>query len=195
MRRQRSAAALTRDRRGVSAVEFGLIATPLCLVLLALIDLGFRQYMASMLQGTLDQAARRVTVGAVTPASISTFVTGRMRLILPGATVTVTPRSYDDFSTVGKPEPITTDTAPIGTYNAGDCFLDQNGNGNWDSDSGQSGNGSSDDIVYYTATARFPSVMPLGRFLGWSATETVTATMMARNQPYATQAQPIIICK
>jgi len=64
----------------------------------------------------------------------------------------------------------------------------------WNSDGGQSGNGGGDDIVYYTATVSYPALMPLRKLLGWSATETVTATMMMRNQPYAAQPQPATIC-
>lgn len=185
---------LARDRRGVAAVEFALVSVPLIVMLLALVDLGFRSYIASQLQGTLDQAARRVTIGGVSTTTVKTFVTERIRRILPGADVDVVPKSYDDFSDVGKPEPITTDTAPYGTYNAGDCFLDLNSNGRWDSDGGTSGNGTGDDIVYYVATVRYPALMPLRNFLGWSATERVSATMMMRNQPYAGQPQPTTVC-
>jgi Flp pilus assembly protein TadG len=185
---------LVRDRRGAAAVEFALVTVPLIVMLLGLVDLGFRSYIASQLQGTMDQAARKVTIGGVSTTTISSFVSDRIRRILPGATVTVTPKSYDDFSDVGKPEPITTDTAPLGVYNQGDCFTDLNGNGVWDSDGGQSGNGGGDDIVYYTATVSYPALMPMRKLLGWSAIETVTATMMMRNQPYAAQPQPATVC-
>lgn len=185
---------LVRDSRGAAAVEFGLVTVPLIIMLLALVDLGFRSYISSQLQGTMDQAARKVTIGGVSTTTVTNFVSDRIRRILPGATVVVVPKSYDDFSDVEKPEPITTDTAPIGTYNPGDCFTDLNGNGVWNSDGGQSGNGGGDDIVYYTATVSYPALMPLRKLLGWSATETVTATMMMRNQPYAAQPQPATIC-
>lgn len=185
---------LVRDSRGAAAVEFGLVTVPLIIMLLALVDLGFRSYISSQLQGTMDQAARKVTIGGVSTTTVTNFVSDRIRRILPGATVVVVPKSYDDFSDVEKPEPITTDTAPIGTYNPGDCFTDLNGNGVWNSDGGQSGNGGGDDIVYYTATVSYPALMPLRKLLGWSATETITATMMMRNQPYAAQPQPATIC-
>ncbi|MDO6414678.1 pilus assembly protein [Sphingomonas sp. BIUV-7] len=185
---------LAGDRTGLAAVEFGLVCVPVIIMLLTLVDLGFRSYIAAQLQGTMDQAARRVTIGGVSTSTVTTFVSDRVHRILPGASVNVVPKSYDDFSDVGKPEPITTDTAPLGTYNAGDCFLDLNGNGAWDSDGGQTGNGTGDDIVYYVATVTYPALMPLRRFLGWSNTETVTATMMMRNQPYSGQAQPVTIC-
>jgi len=161
---------------------------------LGLIDLGFRQYMASMLQGAMDQAARQVTIGGASTSTISTFVNNRMKLVLPSSQVQVTPKSYYDFSNVGKPEPITTDTAPLGVFNTGDCFQDLNGNNVWDSDAGASGFGGGDDIVYYTATATYPALVPVGKLFGWSTNETVTATMMMRNQPYAAQRQPLIKC-
>lgn len=186
--------ALRRDRRGNTIVEFGLCCVPFTILLLGLGDLGFRQYISSMVQGSMDQAARQVTVGGVTPATITSFVTGNIRTVLPGATVAVVSKSYQDFSSVGKPEPITTDTAPIGTYNTGDCFTDLNGNKAWDSDASKSGNGSGDDIVYYTATVTYPALFPMNRLLGWPATETVRATTMMRNQPYAAQVTPATIC-
>ncbi|WP_294392320.1 TadE/TadG family type IV pilus assembly protein [uncultured Sphingomonas sp.] len=185
---------LLRDRRGATVVEFALIAAPLIMTIMALTDLAFRAFMGVQLQGAMDQAARQVTVGGVTTQTVTTFVQGRMRTLLSSADVKVKPMSYDDFSTVGKPEPITTDTAPLGTYNKGDCFLDLNNNKQWDADGGAGGNGGGDDIIYYTATVSYPALMPLGRFLGFPDLTTITATMMMRNQPYEAQAQPVTVC-
>ncbi|MES3154207.1 TadE/TadG family type IV pilus assembly protein [Sphingomonas faeni] len=186
---------IRQDRRGATIVEFAIVLMPLTIMMMALFDLGFREYMSIQLADALDQSARQVTVGTVTTvATIKTSVTTRMRTILPGATVNVISISYDAFSKVGKPEPITTDTVPIGAYNKGDCFEDENGNGVWDADSGLNGTGGSDDIVYYTATVTYPEIVPMRRLIGWSATETVTGTAMMKNQPYASQADPAVIC-
>lgn len=186
---------LRQDVRGATLVEFAIVAMPLIVMMMAMFDLGFREYISIQLAGALDQSARQVTVGtATTVATVKASVTAQIRTILPGATVTVVPSSYNAFSKVGKPEPITTDTAPTGVYNKGDCFEDVNGNGVWDADSGLSGTGGSDDIVYYTATVTYPEIVPMRRLLGWSATETVTGTAMMKNQPYASQADPAVIC-
>ncbi|TCM01179.1 TadE/TadG family type IV pilus assembly protein [Sphingomonas sp. PP-CC-3G-468] len=184
-----------QDVRGATLVEFAIVAMPLIVMMMAMFDLGFREYISIQLAGALDQSARQVTVGTATnAAAIKASVTTQIRTILPGATVNVIPSSYDAFSKVGKPEPITTDTAPIGVYNKGDCFEDENGNGVWDSDSGLNGTGGSDDIVYYTAIVTYPEIVPMRRLLGWPATETVTGTAMMKNQPYASQADPAVIC-
>jgi len=184
-----------QDVRGATLVEFAIVAMPLIVMMMAMFDLGFREYISIQLAGALDRSARQVTVGTATnAAAIKASVTTQIKTILPGATVNVIPSSYDAFSKVGKPEPITTDTAPIGLYNKGDCFEDENGNGVWDSDSGLNGTGGSDDIVYYTAIVTYPEIVPMRRLLGWSATETVTGTAMMKNQPYASQADPAVIC-
>ncbi len=193
--RRRTLKDIRTDERGATLVEFAIVSLPLIVMIMAMFDLGFREYIGIQLAGALDQSARQVTVGtSTTVASIKANVTTQIRTILPGATVTVVPSSYDAFSAVGKPEPITTDTAPLGVYNQGDCFQDLNGNGVWDSDAGLSGTGGSDDIVYYTATVTYPEIVPMRKLLGWSATETVTGTTMMKNQPYASQADPAVVC-
>lgn len=186
---------LRSEQRGATLVEFALVATPMIVMMMGMFDLGFREYVTIQLQAALDQSARQVTIGTTTTlATITASVTTQVRTILPGATVAVVASSYDTFSYVGKPEPITTDTAPVGSYNTGDCFTDLNGNGAWDSDSGLSGTGGSDDIVYYTATVTYPQLLPMKQLLGWSATETVKSTTMMKNQPYASQADPATVC-
>jgi Flp pilus assembly protein TadG len=186
---------LLGEARGATIVEFAIITIPLTMMMCGLFDLGYRQYVAVQLQDALDQAARQVTVGTgTTTAKINQIVTAKIRPVANNATVTVAPVSYDSFAHVGKPEPITTDTAPLGKYNAGDCFLDINGNGVWDADAGETGTGGSDDIVVYTATVTYPAIMPMYGLLGWSKTETVSSTTMMKNQPYASQPEPATIC-
>lgn len=187
---------LRGEQRGATLVEFAIVSMPMFVMMIAMFDLGFREYISIQVQAALDQAARQVTVGTTTTVTaIGSSVTAQVKTILPSATVTVVPSSYGTFSSVGKPEPITTDTAPLGSYNAGDCFTDLNGNGSWDADSGLSGTGGSDDVVYYTATVTYPQILPIKQMLGWSATETVTSTTLMKNQPYASQHDPATVCK
>lgn len=186
---------LRGDRRGATIVEFAIITIPLTVMMCGLFDLGYRQYLAVQVQDALDQAARKVTVGSgTTAAQLTAIVKDKVMPIANNATVSVVPTSYAKFKQVAKPEPITTDTAPVGSYNAGDCFTDINGNGAWDADAGKSGTGGSDDVVLYTATVTVPQIMPMSGLLGWSTTETLTATTMLKNQPYASQPEPATIC-
>jgi hypothetical protein len=184
---------IRRDDRGVSVVEFGLLAPVLCMMLLGMIDLGQRMYAMSVLQGTLFRAARKATVGDMTSAQIDTFVNTELKEFKKNATVTITKKSYSEFTGVKQLEKITSDTAPVGTYNAGtsalapgDCYEDTNNSWKRD-DMGVTGLGQSDEIVYYQVTIAYPRVVPLYKFLGFSNNETVTANTVLRNQPYGAQ--------
>lgn len=186
MIRLRSLRALGGDRRGATLVEFAFILPALCVLLLAIFSLGYRSYAASILQGAIQEGARMATVGGVTQAQIDARVRYRLSNFAGSrSTITITTSSYYDFANVSMPERITSDTTPIGTYNVGDCYEDANGNGTFDLDRGRSGLGGADDIVRYQVTMTYPQIVPVGRFLGWSDSETITASTALRNQPYA----------
>jgi Flp pilus assembly protein TadG len=181
-------------REGATIVEFALVATPFIILVMGLLDLGFREYTNVMLQGALNEAARQVTVGGVTNATITTFVQGRMATIVPQGNVVITPSSYADFTGIQTMEPLTTDVNGNGALDPGDCYTDYNRDGTRDTNNGISGTGGSDDIVYYTATLTYPSFVPVQRLFGFSTSETVTATTMLKNQPYASQGTPPTVC-
>lgn len=183
-----------RDARGVTLVEFALIAPSLCMTLLAFTDFGYRSYVDSVLQGALLQAARSATVGDKTGAQIDQQVNDSLKAFSSGATVTIVKKSYEDFSGVKKPEKITEDTAPIGTYNKGDCFEDANGNGTYDLDQGKGGLGGAEDIVDYEVSITFPRLVPMGGFLGLDNTQTISGSTVLRNQPYAARSSSAIVC-
>jgi len=155
------------------------------LLLLGLFDLGYRSYASSVLQGALHDAARMATVGGYSMDQIDTRVKTRLSNFAARSTVTTAAASYYEFSGVSQPEKIVSDTVPLNTYNAGDCFEDVNGNNAYDTDRGRSGTGNADDIVRYSVTISFPRVFPLGILLGWSSTQTLSANTVLRNQPYA----------
>jgi Flp pilus assembly protein TadG len=187
-----------RDRRsiladtgGATIVEFAFVAPILVMTLLGLFDLGYKSYVASNLQGALHEAARMGTVGDKTTAQIDTHIQNRLREFSRGATITITHKSYLDFSGVQVPETITNDTVPIGSYNVGDCYQDANANGVYDTDRGRSGMGSSEDVLHYSITMSYPRLFPLTRLMGLSSTDTVTSSTVFRNQPYGSRSTAV----
>jgi Flp pilus assembly protein TadG len=187
--------ALRRDTSGATIVEFALILPVLCMMLLGTLDLGYRSYVASVVQGALHDAARMATVGGVSTAQIQTYVTNKLQAFSRNATITTTTRSYSDYSGVKVAETITQDTAPFGTYNPGDCFQDANGNGSYDTDRGRSGTGGSEDVVYFEVTMTYPHIMPVGKLFGWSGNVTTTQNTVLRNQPYAARSNSVaVVC-
>ena len=177
--------ALRSDTRGATIVEFALVVPVLSVLLLGTLDLGYRSYVTSVVQGALHEAARMATVGGVSTATIETHVQNRLRDFSRNATIATTTRSYTEFSGVAVPETITQDTAPTGTYNSGDCFQDANGNGTYDLDRGRSGMGGAEDVVFFEVTMTYPHIVPVGRLLGWTNNVTVRQNTVLRNQPFA----------
>jgi Flp pilus assembly protein TadG len=181
--------------RGATLMEFGLVAPPLLLTIMGIADLGYQSYLRAVTAGVLDKAARAASVGTLNSAQIDSYIQTQMEVInAKNGTTSVTKKSYYDFSRVGQPEKITSDTAPLGTYNSGDCYEDANGNGVFDASGGSEGLGGADDIVYYQVTVSMPRLFPLAKMLGWSATQTATASTVIRNQPWANQATPTVRC-
>lgn len=182
------------DVRGATIVELGFVMLPFTVVLLVIIDFGYRMYLGSVVEGTLHRAARRATVGSLTSSQVDDYVRSQLTAFSRHANISIVKRSYYEFSNVGKPEKITQDTAPFDSYNVGDCYEDMNGNGTYDTTAGTNGVGGSDDVIYYEVTADFPRLVPLDKFLGWNKMESVRANTVLRNQPFASQTIPNVKC-
>jgi len=187
--------ALAADAKGATLVEFGFVALPLSLVIMGIADMGYQSYLNAVTKGVLDRAARAASVGAMTSTQLDSFVDQEMGAIVSKqASITKVKKSYYNFSRIGKPEKILTDTAPIGTYNSGDCFEDINSNGTYDTDTGATGLGGADDVVYYQVTVSMPRLFPMAKLLGWPANQAASASAIIRNQPWANQTSPPKVC-
>jgi Flp pilus assembly pilin Flp len=187
--------ALRRDSGGATIVEFALILPVMCGLLVGVVDLGYRSYVSSIVQGALHEAARMGTVGGISNDTIAAHVRTRLRNFSRDATVTVTTRSYAEFSGVRTPETITQDTVPLGQYNPGDCYQDFNGNGQYDLDRGRTGMGNAEDVVYFEVQMVYPRIVPVGNFFGWSDNVTINQNTVLRNQPFAARNSGVsILC-
>ena len=88
------------------------------------------------------------------------------------------------------PERITSDSAPVGQYNTGDCYEDYNNNQRYDVDRGRSGLGQADDIVRYEVIISDPRMFPVAGCFGWRNTDTITDNTVLRSQPFAGRSTP-----
>jgi Flp pilus assembly protein TadG len=189
---------LARDESGVTIVEFGIVAPVMLLMLMGFFDLAHTEYARSVLQGAMQMAARNSTLetGLTSQSSIDAYVENQVKSVVgTNATFTVSRLSYADFTNVGKAEPYT-DTNNNGHYDQGECFEDDNGNGQWDSDMGKTGQGGADDAVLYTMTVSYHRMFPMATMLGWPANQTIASTTVLRNQPYGAQdtSTPPTVC-
>lgn len=180
---------LVRDRRGVTAVEFALLATPLLWMICGTIEIGHTMFARAALEGAVVEAARTATASlesseTARDAAMRQSITDMMGQFrtAPGTAVTITTTVYRDFASV-TPENFT-DKNGNGSWDAGEDFIDRNGNGKWDPAIPVAGTmGGPGDVVAYTAT--FPKQMLFGSLTTWfgvGSSTTLSATTVVRNE-------------
>ncbi len=193
---------IRNDERGAAMMEFALIAPVLCLMIMGLFDLGHQMYVKALLQGAVQKAGRDSTLqtGPTSTAAIDQKVSDMVLKAIPGATLTFTRVNYSNFANIGTPEPFV-DSNNNGARNAGECYQDINANGVWDNNSAQAGEGNASEAAVYTATVSYPRLFPLASLMAMfpgngtqSTAATATSSTVLRNQPYAGQTNPAIIC-
>lgn len=199
-RRHRAHRSVIRDQRGVTIVEFAIIAPVLCLLLLAAFDVAHTLYMRSALQGVVQKVGRDSTLESGTATEQQVILDQRVekqvRAIANNASIAFNRRFYRTFTQAAeaRPEPFT-DTDHNGVCNGGEPFEDYNRNNRWDADGGDEGQGGAKDATLYTVTITYPRFFPVYTLIGGSNQTRIVATTVLRNQPYGDQAsygQPIL---
>jgi len=179
---------LKTDRRGVTAVEFGLIAPTFIMMLLGVFDLGYTVYARAILEGAVQKAGRdsSLETGPNSLAVIDQRIRSFVGPLGYNAEFTFDRQNYRDFADVNRAEQ---DDNGNGVLEEGECFIDENNNGTFDQDVGKDGVGGARDVVLYTVHMQYPQRFPLWKFIGGSQTATLTASTVLRNQPYGDQAE------
>jgi hypothetical protein len=180
---------LVRGRRGVSAVEFALIA-PVCMTLVCVfIDLSMVMFITNVMEGGLREASRYAITGYLEPGKtreqkIAEIVKDHSYGFIKQEDITIVYKVYPSFGDVGKPEPFV-DQNGNGQHDSGEPFTDINNNGQWDADMGKAGVGGPGDIVAYTVSYKWTLWTPLAAQL-WpnNGTVTLSAIVAVRNEPY-----------
>jgi hypothetical protein len=188
----RLARRLRFDQRGVTLIEFAVVAPVMLIAIMGIMDLGHRSYAVALLQGSVQKAARDsgLETGNESASDIDARVKGYMKLVLPDDTdYNFVRTSYTTFSDVSQPEDFT-DLNDDGFCNNGEVFEDANGNDVWDEDRGLQGQGGARDAVLYTATVSYPRLFPLAGLAGMPEETTISASTVMRNQPFGEQSVP-----
>lgn len=179
---------LLRDERGAYMIEFAMVMPTFLLLMMGAFDIGMQMYAKAVLSGAVEQAARLNTLetNANSQLAVDQAVRDQVGRVARYGTLSFSRLNYQDFSGVGKPEEFT-DTNGNGIRNAGECFQDANGNGTWDSDRGETGQGGANDVVLYKVSLSFARLFPLWKMLGEPQNKTITISTTLRNQPYTNQ--------
>ena len=196
-RRRRGAKALPRDERGTTILEFGLIAPTLCVMLLGALDYSHTLYMQSVLQGSIQKAARdgslQQSAGTDDAARLvtDTWVRKQLHSLNKSGEVTISRRFYRTFTDAAAQAAETfTDTDHDGICNHGEPFDDRNSNGVRDTDGADSvENASARDNVVLTVSVDYPRMFPIDKLIGGNGTTKLTARTVLANQPFGVQQQ------
>lgn len=177
------------DDDGAAAVEFAIVFPVAVLFLLVIVEVMMMLWVDAAMESAVRMASRFGMTGYA-PGGVSreerilAIVTDRTMGFVNPSTATVTTRIYDSFDKIGVSEPYD-DIAPAnGRYDAGEAFVDINGNGAWDRDLGRPGIGGPGEIVVYTATYRLPFFTPLQAFIGGANGTLLQASAVIRNEPF-----------
>lgn len=179
---------MLRDQRGVSIIEFALVAPVLLLLLMGVFDIGHTLYVRAVLEGEMQRAGRGSALETATLArqtALDTQVrTQVLRIAGQGGTVLFTRKAYLSYQAAQAKEEPFIDANNDHICNNGESFDDWNGNDLRDLDGARNNQGTARDAVAYTAQVTYPRLFPLAHMLGWSSDSVVTATTILRNQPF-----------
>lgn len=186
---------LCGDTRGVTVIEFAIVAPVLGVLMLGAFDTAHSLYMRAVLQGVVQKTARDSAlesgVGTTQQAAIDNKVKAQVSAIANNATIDITRRYYRTFAKAAAQTaeafPTANDTNRNGVCDNNEVFTDDNGNGVRDLDGGNDGQGGAKDRTLYTVTVSYPRFFPLYRVIGGSSTTKITASTVLANQPYGDQ--------
>ena len=191
---------LKRSRKGSAAVEFA-IGFPIIIVALAGgVEVGYGLFANAALEGAVREASRRNIACNPSEDEVLAAIMDQMVNFPSDTPPVITTRVYENFGDINEPEPITLDNNSNEQVDPGDCFLDVNGNGEWDEDQASAGLGGSSDVVVFTVDYELD--MLFGGFVkgfGSDGSITLQASTAVRNEPcnlfaQATAAGPTVEC-
>ena len=183
----KSARLLKQDERGAALMEFALVSPLFFLILMGVFDIGYGLYAKSVLQGSVEGAGRLASLESTTTSVTDQRVRDAVGALNKLGPITFKRTYYQNYQDVSVPEDFTDGNANS-ARDAGECFIDRNGNGVWDQDVGVSGRGGAQDVVIYTATMTYDRLFPVWGMLNQSQQQKLTGTTYLRNQPFSAQA-------
>lgn len=175
--------------RGVTAVEFSILAPVFLLVVMGIIELSSAMFAWVTMESAVREASRfgitgYAEDGETREEGITRIMQAQSHGLLNPAKIVIDTLVYSQFDKIGQPEPYT-DANANNQYDSGEAFVDVNGNGEWDPDMGATGAGDAGDVVIYRVTYPWQMFTPFAQSLFPNQGQiTLSASMVVRNEPY-----------
>lgn len=185
------------DKRGVTAIEFAILLTPLSLFLMTGIEMAYQGYATSVLQGTVSEAGRSTSLDGADTAAVATYVKSRLTPFSDETNIAIEVAAFEGFGKIGAPEKITTDKNGNGQYDpAGpDCFTDDNRSKTYDTNTaGRAGKGDAEDVVRYKVTMKLNRLTPAAPLFFMPEDMPIERTTYVKNEPYDKVVAPPTEC-
>jgi Flp pilus assembly protein TadG len=116
--------ALRRDQRGVTAIEFGLLAPVFVLILCAWVEVGLCLVMESALDNATRDASRLIRTGSATEATFKAAVCAKASPIVPCASIVYKVQSGSSFASLSYTAVSKTGTLSSTGFTAGSAGSD-----------------------------------------------------------------------
>lgn len=184
----RSCFQIGRCQRGVTAVEFAVLAPVLLLMLMGIMEFSLIMLVSNMMESATALSSRLgktgyAEAGKTREQTILASVEKRAGTLIDASKLSVQSKYYEQFDQIGDAEPWN-DTNHNNTPDPGE-WTDINGNGVYDADMGLAGYGNADDIVVYTISYPWDIKTPLMReLIGTNGVFTITTHAVVKNEPY-----------
>lgn len=184
-----SAGSWLRDARGVTAIEFAVVAPVLLLLIMGILEFSAIMLVSNIMESATAITSRLgktgfITAGQTREQTIVASITDRTRGLIDPTKLTMSSKAYGEFNQIGDPEPWN-DSNNNGVAETGE-YQDINGNGQRDTDMGAAGYGGAGAVVVYTASYPWPVMTPLLRPLIGNAQGNyiITSSSVVKNEPY-----------
>jgi Flp pilus assembly protein TadG len=157
---------LARTSGGTTAIEIGVAAPLVILILVAIVECALILYLNTIVESNIRDAARLGATAVVQERQIredliiEQIAVATMGLIAINRN-TLTTLVYHDFASISQSEPFTDNAPANDRYDAGEAFTDINANGRWDDDMGTPGLGNACEIVMYQLDTEWPLMLGL----------------------------------
>jgi hypothetical protein len=180
---------LRRDARGVTAIEFAIVAPVVMLLLFGIVEFAIIMTVHNVMEGATSVSSRLgktgfIMAGQTRQQTILATIEDRVGMLIDMDRLTMASKFYKQFDQINDPEPYS-DANSNGNWDVGETYSDINGNGQWDVDMGASGYGSAGDIVVYTISYPWTVATPImSDILGDDGVYNVTTYAVVKNEPY-----------
>lgn len=187
----RSMRKIKRDKKGVTIVEFAILAPTFFLLLMGGFDLGYQIYVQALLDGSLQKVGRDYTLeensnhGAINGIAYKLTEKLKPAVIDNGREFLYDIENYESFEAISRGEPFT-DANNNGKRDKGECYVDTNNNNNYDAAGSTSlrTNSAASTVQKLNFAVIYDRIFPLYKMLGQEQRIVIRSSTILRRQPF-----------